>query len=51
MKFEQKTRVELKCVQYSKGDYILCMTSHYFCRSFTNVTRLGFVSHSNDMMS
>ena len=28
--FKQIARVELKCVQYSEGDYILCMTSHYF---------------------
>ena len=32
-------------------DYILCMTSRFFCRSFTNVTLLCFVSHSNDMTS
>jgi hypothetical protein len=25
--FKQIARVELKCVQYSEGDYILCMTS------------------------
>jgi hypothetical protein len=49
--FKQIARVELKCVQYSKGDYILCMTSRYFFRSFTNVRLLCFVSHSNDMMS
>jgi hypothetical protein len=30
MNFKQITRVELKFVQYSQGDYILCMTSHYF---------------------
>jgi hypothetical protein len=51
MNFKQITRVELKFVQYSQGDYILCMTSHYFFRSFTNVRLLCFVSHSNDMMS
>jgi hypothetical protein len=28
--FKQIARVELKCVQYSEGDYILCMTSRYF---------------------
>jgi hypothetical protein len=28
--FKQITRVELKCVHYSQGDYILCMTSRYF---------------------
>ena len=28
--FNQMTRVELKCVQYSEGDYILCMTSLFF---------------------
>jgi hypothetical protein len=44
-------RVELKCVQYSEGDYILCMTSRYFFRSFTNVRLLCFVSHSNGMKS
>jgi hypothetical protein len=51
--FKQITRVELKCVQYSQGDYILCMTSHYIFRSFINVGFLYmcFVSHSNDMTS
>jgi hypothetical protein len=49
--FKQITMVELKCVQYSQGDYILCMTSRYFVRSFTNVRLLCFVSHSNDMTS
>ena len=49
--FKQIARVELKCVQYSEGDYILCMMSRYFFRSFTNVRLLCFVSHSNDMMS
>jgi hypothetical protein len=29
--------------------HILCMTSFYFFRSFTNVRLLCFVSHSNDM--
>ena len=47
--FKQIARVELKCVQYSEGDYILCMTSRYFFRSFTNVRLLCFVSHSNGM--
>jgi hypothetical protein len=47
--FKQIARVELKCVQYSEGDYMLCMTSRYFFRSFTNVRLLCFVSHSNDM--
>ena len=28
--FKQLTRVELKFVQYSQGDYILCMMSRYF---------------------
>jgi hypothetical protein len=42
--FKQIARVELKCVQYSEGDYILCMTSRYFFRSFTNVRLLCFVS-------
>jgi hypothetical protein len=28
--FKQIARVELKCVQYSEGDNILCMTSHFF---------------------
>ena len=28
--FNQITSVELKCVQYSEGDHILCMTSRYF---------------------
>jgi hypothetical protein len=49
--FKQIARVELKCAQYSAGDYILCMTSRYFFRSFTNVRLLCFVSHSNGMMS
>jgi hypothetical protein len=49
--FKQIARVELKCVQYSEGDYILCMTSRYFSRSFTNVRLLCFVLHSNDMTS
>jgi hypothetical protein len=49
--FKQIARVELKCVQYSEGDYILCMTSHYFFHSFTNVRLLCFVSHSNGMTS
>ena len=38
-------------IQYSQGDYILCMTSHYFFRSFVNVGLVFFVSHSNDMTS
>jgi hypothetical protein len=49
--FKQIARVELKCVQYSEGDYILCMTSRYFFRSFTIVRLLCFVSHSNSMTS
>ena len=49
--FKQIAKVELKCVQYSEGDYILYMTSRYFFRSFTNVRLLCFVSHSNDMTS
>ena len=49
--FKQIARVELKCVQYSEGDYILCMTSRYFFRSLTNVRLLCFVSHSNGMTS
>jgi hypothetical protein len=49
--FKQIARVELKCVQYSEGDYILCMTSRYFFRSFTNARLLCFVSHSNGMTS
>ena len=49
--FKQIARVELKCVQYSEGDYILCMTSRYFFRSFTNIRLLCFVSHSNGMTS
>ena len=35
--FKQIENVELKCVQYSEGDSILCVTSRYFFRSFTNV--------------
>jgi hypothetical protein len=49
--FKQIARVELKCVQYSEGDYILCMTSRYLFRSFTNVRLLWVVSHSNGMTS
>jgi hypothetical protein len=49
--FKQIARVELKCVQYSEGDYILCMTSRNFFRSFPNVRLLCFVSYSNDMTS
>jgi len=49
--FKQIARVELKFVHYSQGDYILCMTSRYFSRSFTNARLLCFVSHSNDMTS
>ena len=49
--FKQIPRVELKFVQFSQGDYILCMTSRYFFRSFTNARLLCFVSHSNDMAS
>jgi hypothetical protein len=52
--FKQITRVELKFVQYSQGDYILCMTSCYFFRSFTNArgafniiaARLSYVEKS-----
>jgi hypothetical protein len=47
--FKQIARVELKCIQYSEWDYILCMTSRYFFRSFSNVRLLCFVSHSNGM--
>ena len=43
--------VESKFVQYSQGNYILCMTSRYFFRSFTNARLLFVVSHSNDMTS
>ena len=28
--FKQIARVELKCVQYSERDYIVCMMSRYF---------------------
>ena len=49
--FKEIARLELKCVQYSEGDYILCMTSRYFFHSFTNVRLLCFVSHSNGMTS
>jgi hypothetical protein len=49
--FQQITRVELKFVQYSEEDYIMCMTPRYFFRSFTNVRLLYFVSHSNGMTS
>jgi hypothetical protein len=49
--FKQIAKVELKCVQYSEGDYLLCMTSRCFFCSFTNVKLLCFVSHSNDMTS
>ena len=49
--FKQIARVELKCVQYTEGDYILYMTSRFFFRSFSNVRLLCFVSHSNGMTS
>ena len=49
--FKQIARIELKCVHYPEGAYILCMTSRYFVRSFTNVRLLCFFSHSNDMTS
>ena len=49
--FKQIARVELKCVQYTEGDYILYMTSRFFSRSFSNVRLLCFVSHSNGMTS
>ena len=49
--FKLITRVKLKCVQYSEGDYISCMTSCYICRSFNDVTLLCFLPHSNDMTS
>ena len=42
--FKQITRVELKFVQYFQGDYILCMTSRYFFRYFTNARLLCFFS-------
>ena len=29
MNLKQIARGELKCVQYSEGDYILCMTLRY----------------------
>ena len=38
MNFQQITRVELKFVQYSQEDLILCMTSRYFFCSFTNAS-------------
>jgi hypothetical protein len=38
--FKQITRFKLKCVQYSEGDYISCMTSCYICRSFNDATLL-----------
>jgi thiamine monophosphate kinase len=41
--FKHIARVELKCVQYSEGDYNLCMTSHHFFHSFTNVRLLCFL--------
>ena len=49
--FKQIARVELKCAEYSEGDCILCRTSRYFFRSFTNVSLLYFVIHSNGMTS
>ena len=49
--FKQITRFELKCVQCSQWNYIVCITSCYFCRSCTNITLLCFISHSNDMTS
>jgi hypothetical protein len=49
--FKQITRVKVKCIQYSEGDYILCMTSRYICCSCNDATLLCFLSHSNDMTS
>ena len=49
--FKQIKRVKLKFVQYSEGDYISCMTSHYIYRSFNDAALLHFLSHSNDMTS
>jgi hypothetical protein len=51
MNFKHKNKGWIKIYKYSEGDYILCMTSHYLYRSFTNVTLLCFDSHSNDMTS
>ena len=45
--FKQITRVELKFVQYSHGDYILCMTSHYFS---VNSSTSGYCVLSNILM-
>jgi hypothetical protein len=45
--FKQITKFELRFVHYSEEDYIMCMTSRNFFRSFTNVGLLYFVSHSN----
>ena len=43
--FKQITKVELNFVQYSEGGYILCMTSCYFCRLFTNLSDVtGYVT-------
>jgi hypothetical protein len=41
--FKQITRVELRFVQYSEEDYIMCMTSRNFFRSFTNVVPPHYV--------
>jgi hypothetical protein len=42
--FSELIMVELKFVQYSQGDYILCMTSRYFFHYFTNSRLLCFFS-------
>ena len=49
--FKQIARVELKCVQYSEGDYILCMTSRYFFPFIHQRQATVFVSLSNGMTS
>jgi hypothetical protein len=49
--FKQITMVELKCVQYSQWDYVLCMMSSYCFRSFTNVRLLCFVEINESRLS
>jgi hypothetical protein len=57
--FDQITTVKVKCIQYSEGDYIACMTSRYFVvhatcgnttycsRHFVSERRLSVISKEN----
>ena len=57
--FKQITTVKVKCIHYSEGDYISCMTSRYFVvystcgdttscsRHFVSDRRLWVISKEN----